>query len=102
MQKMKPFFLVDQMKSIRFTSKIYNAIELFDQYSFDVDQRLSKPLIKSFIETKYKVKVIAVNTHRLPYERKTSYYTNNGSSSRVVRQAKRAIITLQKGDVLPM
>ena len=35
-----------------------------NQYTFDVDLKLTKPQIKQLIEELFQVKVMAVNTHR--------------------------------------
>lgn len=47
------------------TEKATRLIEN-NQFSFDVDMRLTKPQIKKLIEDFFNVKVLAVNTHRPP------------------------------------
>lgn len=64
-----------------------------NQYSFSVDYKLSKNLIKESIENLFKVKVVSVNTCKLPKKKKrmgkfTGYRSNY----------KKAIVKLAKGD----
>ena len=47
------------------TEKATRLIEN-NQFSFDVDIRLSKPQIRKLVEEFFNVKVLAVNTHRPP------------------------------------
>jgi len=54
-----------------------------NKYSFQVNLKLSKKEIKSFIENHYQVKVIRINTHRPPRSKGLPCY-------------KRAIVTLEK------
>ncbi len=70
------------------TEKATRLIEN-NQFSFDVDVRLTKTQIRKLIEEFFNVKVLAVNTHRPP--RKTKRL-----SSRI--KSKRVIITVS-GDV---
>lgn len=71
------------------TEKATRLIENNNQYSFDVDVRLTKPQIRKLVEEFFNVKVLAVNTHRPPRK-------NKRLSSRL--NAKRVIITIG-GDV---
>jgi len=73
---------LDLLKSVILTEKSVNLIEN-NQYTFDVDPKITKPQIKKLIETFFKVKVSAVNTHRLPSTTKKRY--------------KRAIVTVKPG-----
>lgn len=70
------------------TEKATRLIEN-NQFSFDVDVRLTKPQIRKLVEEFFNVKVLAVNTHRPPRK-------NKRLSSRV--NSKRVIITIS-GDV---
>jgi large subunit ribosomal protein L23 len=79
--------MIDLVKYIVLTEKSVRLIEN-NQYTFDVDVRLTKPQIKKLIEKFFEVKVIAVNTHRLPYNSKT--------------QNKRVIVTVKAGDSIPL
>lgn len=67
------------------TEKATRLIEN-NQFSFDVDVRLTKPQIRKLVEEFFDVKVLAVNTHRPPRKKK-----------RMVSQPKlkRVIITVQ-------
>lgn len=58
-----------------------------NQYTFEIDKKLSKPQIKKLIEEFFKIKVLAINTHRLPQK-----FKRFRSSSRSFR--KRVIITV--------
>lgn len=66
------------------TEKATRLIEN-NQFSFDVDVRLTKPQIRKLVEEFFNVKVLAVNTHRPPRK-------NKRLSSRV--NSKRVIITI--------
>lgn len=50
------------------TEKATRLIEN-NQFSFDVDVRLTKPQIRKLVEEFFEVKVLAVNTHRPPRKR---------------------------------
>nr|Q9TJQ6.1 RecName: Full=Large ribosomal subunit protein uL23c; AltName: Full=50S ribosomal protein L23, plastid [Prototheca wickerhamii]AHK09985.1 ribosomal protein L23 [Prototheca wickerhamii]CAB53115.1 50S ribosomal protein L23 [Prototheca wickerhamii] len=56
-----------------------------NQYSFDIDKKLTKPQIKKLVEEYFNIKVLAINTHRPPRKIKRS-----GSAPR----SKRVIITV--------
>jgi large subunit ribosomal protein L23 len=66
------------------TEKATRLIEN-NQFSFDVDVRLTKSQIRKLVEEFFNVKVLAVNTHRPPRK-------NKRLSSRV--NSKRVIITV--------
>jgi large subunit ribosomal protein L23 len=51
------------------TEKATRLIEN-NQFSFDVDVRLTKPQIRKLVEEFFDVKVLAVNTHRPPRKMK--------------------------------
>ena len=70
------------------TEKATRLIEN-NQFSFDVDVRLTKPQIRKLVEEFFNVKVLAVNTHRPPRN-------NKRLSTRL--NSKRVIITIG-GDV---
>ena len=57
--------MIDLVKYPVLTEKSVRLIEN-NQYTFDVDLRLSKPQIKQLFEELFKVNVIGVNTHRPP------------------------------------
>lgn len=74
--------LIDLVKNVVLTEKSVRLIEN-NQYTFDVDYKLTKPQIRKLIEEFFKVKVVAVNTHRLP------------STSK--KRSKRVIVTVKQG-----
>lgn len=74
-----------------FTEKSVRVIEN-NQYTFDVDLRLSKPQIKKLIEELFSVIVISVNTHRPPRKKKRL-----GVSQGFKKSYKRVIVTVKSG-----
>ena len=88
--------LIDLVKYPVLTEKSVRLIEN-NQYTFDVDLRLSKPQVKKLIEYFFKVKNDSVNTHRPPCK-KRRLSTVKGSKSRY----KRIIITVKSGDSIPL
>nr|YP_009106611.1 ribosomal protein L23 [Dicloster acuatus]AIT95437.1 ribosomal protein L23 [Dicloster acuatus] len=83
--------MLDLVKSpVISTEKTIRLIETNNQYSFDVDVRLTKPQIRKLVEEFFNVKVLAVNTHRPPRK-------NKRLSSKI--NYKRVIITIS-GDVI--
>jgi large subunit ribosomal protein L23 len=66
-----------------------------NQYSFVVDRSSDKPTIKTAIEYLFKVKVIKINTCRLPRKQKRV-----GKYIGWKPQYKKAIVTLSEGDVI--
>ena len=66
-----------------------------NQYSFIVDRYSDKITIKTAIEFLFDVKVIKVNTCRLPREQKRV-----GKDIGWKPQYKKAIVTLSEGDVI--
>lgn len=85
--------IIDNVKSFVLTEKSARLIEQNNRYTFDVDPRLTKPQIRKFVEEVFKVKVIAVNTHRPPRKKRRL-----GSSQGYRTQYKRAIVTLRETD----
>lgn len=87
--------MIDLIKYPVINYKSYRMLIENKQYMFDVDLRLSKPQIKKLFEDYFKVKVIAVNTHRPP--RQKSLATGfPGYQTRL----KRVIIKLQNDQSL--
>nr|YP_004376632.1 50S ribosomal protein L23 [Fistulifera solaris]BAK18998.1 50S ribosomal protein L23 [Fistulifera solaris] len=66
-----------------------------NQYSFIVDRYSDKTSIKSAIESLFDVKVIKINTCRLPRKQKRV-----GKYIGWKPQYKKAIVTLSEGDVI--
>mgnify|MGYP006267005841 FL=1 len=89
--------IIDNVKSFVLTEKSTKFIENQNQYTFDVDPKLTKPQIRQFIEKVFNVKVISVNTHRPPRKKRRL-----GSYQGFRAQYKRAIVTLRKEDSIPI
>ncbi|MGB3533925.1 MAG: 50S ribosomal protein L23 [Microcoleaceae cyanobacterium] len=86
--------LADLIKRPIVTEKATIQMEL-NQFTFDVDLKATKPLIKQAIEQLFTVKVKSVNTHNPPRKRRrVGRYV--GFKSRY----KRAIVTLEDGEPL--
>ena len=88
--------MVDLIKYFVLTEKSTLLME-DDQYTFDVDLRLSKPKIKSLIEELFDVHVLSVNTHRLP-QKKRRLGQYQGSRTRY----KRAIVRIKADERIPI
>jgi len=76
------------------TDKATRLLET-NQYSFIVNRYSNKPKIKTAIEYLFNVKVIKVNTCRLPRKKKRV-----GKYLGWKPQYKKAIITLAEGDII--
>ncbi len=86
--------LADVVKRPIVTEKATIKMEL-NQFTFDVDLKATKPIIKQAIELLFSVKVLSVNTHNPPRKRRrVGKYL--GFKSRY----KRAIVTLEDGEPL--
>ncbi len=81
--------MIDLVKYPVITEKTVRLIEN-NQYTFDVDLRLSKPQIKKLIEELLGVVVISVNTHRPPRKKKRL-----GLSQGFKTSYKRVIVTVK-------
>lgn len=68
-----------------------------NKYVFDVRKGAEKPDIKKAIETLFDVKVVKVNTIKLPRKKKRV-----GKFMGYKTQYKRAIVTLQEGDSITL
>ena len=88
--------MIDLVKYPVLTEKSYPLIEK-NQYTFDIDVRLTKPQIKKVFENLFDVKVISVNTHILPTKKKR-LGLNQGFKPRY----KRAIITIKANQTIPI
>jgi large subunit ribosomal protein L23 len=68
-----------------------------NQYTFEVDRKATKPLIKEAIEMLFDVKVIGINTLNPPRKtRRVGKYMGHRSLY------KRAIVTLKEGDSITL
>jgi large subunit ribosomal protein L23 len=88
--------MIDLIKYPVSTEKSYRLIEK-NQYTFDVDVRLTKPQIRKVFENLFDIKVLAVNTHLLPTKKKR-LGLNLGFKTRY----KRAIITIKANQTIPI
>ena len=86
--------IIDLIKYPVLTEKSVRLIES-NQYTFDVDLRLSKPQIRKLIEELFKVTVISVNTHRPPRKKKRI-----GLSQGFKTSYKRVIVTVRKNQYI--
>nr|YP_009184722.1 ribosomal protein L23 [Oogamochlamys gigantea]ALO62805.1 ribosomal protein L23 [Oogamochlamys gigantea] len=86
---------VDLIKYPVFTVK--TLINLFkrNEFTFDVDPRLSKPQIKKLFENLFNIKILTINTH-IPPRKKLRVGFTQGYRPRY----KRVIITLKKNQFL--
>ena len=84
-------------KAIKYPIITDKATRLLEknQYSFIVDRYFTKPKIKVAIEDLFKVKVLKVNTCRLPRKRKRV-----GAYTGWKPQYKKAVVTLAEGDII--
>ena len=83
--------IIELVKYPVLTEKSVRLLDV-NQYTFDIDVKLTKPQIKSLIQETFQVDVIAVNTHRPPRKRKRLGYTQGYKTS-----YKRVIITIKRG-----
>jgi large subunit ribosomal protein L23 len=88
--------MIDLVKYPVLTEKSVRLIEN-NQYTFDVDLRLSKPQIKKLFEQLFKVSVIGVNTHRPPRKKRRL-----GPSQGFRTRYKKVIITIKSGESIPI
>ena len=88
---------ISNIQSIRYPIITDKATRLLEnnQYSFVVDRYSDKLTIKSTIESLFNVKVIKINTCRLPRKKKRV-----GKYIGWKPQYKKAIVTLLEGDVI--
>jgi large subunit ribosomal protein L23 len=68
-----------------------------NKYVFDVVLKATKPEIKAAIESIFEVKVVKVNTNRPPRKKRRV-----GKFVGYKPQYKRAIVTLNEGDKIPL
>ena len=83
--------IIELVKYPVLTEKSVRLLDV-NQYTFDIDVKLTKPQIKNFIQETFQVDVIAVNTHRPPRKKKRLGYTQGYKTS-----YKRVIITIKRG-----
>ncbi len=83
--------MIDLINQFVFTSSSISRLES-NQYTFDVDKKVTKTQIKIFFEKHYNIKVLRVNTYRPPSKK-----TRIGKYMGEKNSYKRAIITLKSG-----
>lgn len=88
--------MIELVKHPVFTEKSVRLIA-DNQYTFDVDVRLTKPEIKRIIKEIFTVDVLSVNTHIPPRKKKRLGIATGFKSSK-----KRVIITIKAGQSLPL
>ena len=88
--------MIDLIKCPVLTEKSAILLEN-NQYTFDVDLRLTKTKIKELIEDVFDVKVLSVNTHRSPRKKRRL-----GQYQVYKPRNKRVIITLRPEDSIAL
>lgn len=88
--------MIELVKHPVFTEKSVRLIA-DNQYTFDVDLKLTKPEIKKVIQDIFKVDVLSVNTHIPPRRKKRLGIATGFKSSK-----KRVILTIKAGQSLPL
>jgi large subunit ribosomal protein L23 len=88
--------MIDAVKYPILTEKSMRLIDS-NQYTFDMDDRLTKTQIKQIVQELFKVSVVAVNTHRPP-RKKRRVGTRQGFKS----SYKRVIITVKAGETIEL
>jgi ribosomal protein L23 len=87
---------MDEVKYPVLTEKIFHLLER-NQYTFNVDSQLNKTKMKIWIEHFFDVKVIAMNSYRLPEK--------GGKRGSIIGHpihCKHMIITLKPGNSIPL
>nr|YP_009184833.1 ribosomal protein L23 [Jenufa perforata]ALO62887.1 ribosomal protein L23 [Jenufa perforata] len=96
--EMSPIKMIRNLvKNPVLTEKSSKVLVAKNQYTFDVDIRLTKPQIKKLFEDLFEVKIFAINTHRLPQKK-----TQLGRATGFKPKFKRAILTLKKGESISL
>lgn len=88
--------MIDLVKRPILTEKSVRLIEN-NQYTFDVDPKLTKIQIKECIESIFSVQVVGVNTHRPPRRKRRL-----GMYQGYKKQYKRAIVTIKAGQTIQL
>ena len=88
----KNLTMIELIKNPTTTAKTDRLANQNNQYTFDVDPKLTKPQIKALFYKLFKVTVISVNTHRPPRKKRRLGPTQGNRKT-----FKRALITVQPG-----
>lgn len=86
--------MIQLLKKYVLTEKSCRLMES-NQYTFDVDVKLTKPEIKKLLKEMFKVDVLSVNTHRPPRKKK-GLGVNKGYKSSI----KRVIVKIKSNQPL--
>jgi len=84
------------------TEKMADLGEKLNRYAFEVKNDANKIQIKNAVENAYGVNVKAVNTLRHGGGKRKMKHTNKGVSFQRNKLVKKAIVTLEKGDVIDL
>jgi|TARA_B110000967_G_C18682644_1_gene458903 large subunit ribosomal protein L23 len=84
------------------TEKMADLGEKLNRYGFEVKSDVNKIQIKNAIESTYGVSVKSVNTMKHGGGKRKMKYTNKGVSFQRTRVIKKAIVTLDAGDVIDL
>ena len=84
------------------TEKMADLGERLNRYAFEVDSNANKIEIKNAIENAYGVNVKAVNTMKHGGGKRKMKYTNRGVSFQRNKLIKKAIVTLEEGDIIDL
>lgn len=88
--------MIDLVKYPVITEKYCKLIEN-NQYTFDVDLKLTKPQIKKLLKDLFQVDVISVNTHRPPGKKKRFGFRQSYKN-----RYKRVIVTVKSNQFIPI
>ena len=88
--------MIDLLKYPILTEKSVRLMD-YNQYTFDMDIRLTKTQIKEVIKEAFNVSVVAVNTHRPPRKKRRV-----GARQGYKSAYKRVIITLKAGETIQL
>nr|ANB40196.1 ribosomal protein L23 [Koshicola spirodelophila] len=89
--------MIDLIKYPVLNYKTVRLLEQNKQYVFDVDIRLTKPIIKKLFEDYFGVEIIDINTHIKPRKKRLYISLSSGYKNRY----KRVIIKLKKDQSIP-
>ena len=83
--------IIELVKYPVLTEKSVRLMDM-NQYTFDVDLKLTKPQIRALIEQLFQVEVVGINTHRPPKKKRRMGYTQGNKAS-----YKRVIVSVKRG-----
>nr|YP_009340806.1 ribosomal protein L23 [Palmophyllum crassum]BAW34753.1 ribosomal protein L23 [Palmophyllum crassum] len=89
---------INLIKKPILTKKTLQLINL-NQYTIEVDRKVTKPILKKLIEKLFNVNVCKINTYNLTKKKRI---TNTRNQKKSKNYLKRAIITLKSDQTLPI